>query len=108
MGGNAAYKHMGMKAIGLFGRLFGTRDYCCDEAKLTDSKRENRMLLASIRQARRDWLIALSNFEHADNDDLIDYYIYKMKACLLRYNYLLKKAKEIGLKNDIEWTDRNG
>ncbi|NLO39731.1 MAG: DUF2508 family protein, partial [Ruminiclostridium sp.] len=28
-------------------------------------------------------------------------YIYKMKACQVRYNYLLKKAKEIGLKQNI-------
>ncbi len=32
---------------------------------------------------------------------MIDYYIYNMKACQIRYNYLLKRAKELGLRNDF-------
>lgn len=59
------------------------------------------LLLKSIQQARQEWMDAVANFEQADNDELIDYYIYRIKACQIRYNYLLKKAKEIGLRGEL-------
>lgn len=100
MNGNPAYHQMDMKGYGLLKRLFQFREIY-SEAELRDPETDRNVLLKSIRQARQDWLSAVSNFEQADDSDLIDYYIYKMKACQVRYNYLLKKAKEIGLKQDI-------
>ena len=65
------------------------------------SVRKAAVCLRAIQQARQEWLNSVSNFEQAENEDMVDYYIYKMKACQVRYNYLLKKAKEMGLRHDI-------
>jgi hypothetical protein len=100
MNGNPAYHPLDMKGYGLFRRLFQFREAYA-EAESWDPEKDRTVLLKNIRQARQDWLSAVSNFEQAEDADLIDYYIYKMKACQVRYNYLLKKAKEIGLKQDI-------
>lgn len=58
-------------------------------------------IMESIRDAKNEWINASMNFDYADNQDLIDYYTYRIKACEIRYDYYLKKAKEIGLKVDI-------
>lgn len=100
MEGNAAYQHMDMKGYGLLRRLFQFREDFA-EAERWSSEQDGRNLLKNIRQAKQEWMSAVSNFEQADDEDLIDYYIYKMKACQVRYNYLLKKAKELGLKQDV-------
>lgn len=41
-------------------------------------------------------ITANNNYEFADGD-LIDYYLYQIKATQSKYNYLLKKAKKSGL-----------
>ncbi|NLO39389.1 MAG: YaaL family protein [Ruminiclostridium sp.] len=91
---------MDMKGYGLVKRLFQFRENEMESEQL-DPEKDKAVLLKHIKLARQDWLSALSNFEQAQDPDLIDYYIYKMKACQVRYNYLLKKAKEIGLKQNI-------
>jgi hypothetical protein len=100
MNGNPACHQMDMKGYGLLKRLFQIREACTEE-EIRDPEKDRSVLLKNIAQAKQDWLSAASNFEQADDSDLIDYYIYKMKACQVRYNYLLKKAKAIGLKQDI-------
>ncbi len=100
MNGNPAYHPMDMKGYGLVKRLFQFRENEMESDQL-DPEKDKNVLLKHIKLARQDWLSALSNFEQAQDPDLIDYYIYKMKACQVRYNYLLKKAKEIGLKQNI-------
>jgi len=94
------YHQMDMKGYGLLKRLFQFREVNTGE-KLLDPERDRTALLKNIAQARQEWLNAVSNFEQAEDSDLIDYYIYKMKACQVRYNYLLKKAKETDLRQDI-------
>lgn len=100
MNGNPAYHPMDMKGYGLLKRLFQLKEIY-HEMELRDPEKDRAALLKNITQARQDWLSAVSNFEQAEDSDLIDYYIYKMKACQVRYNYLLKKAKEIGLSQNI-------
>ena len=100
MNGNPAYHPMDMKGYGLVKRLFQFRENEMESEQLAPEK-DTAVLIHHIKLARQDWLSALSNFEQAQDPDLIDYYIYKMKACQVRYNYLLKKAKEIGLKQNI-------
>lgn len=58
-------------------------------------------LLESIREAHREWVQAVKNFEYAGDQASVDYYTYKIKACEVRYQYLLKKVKEKGIKLDI-------
>ncbi len=68
---------------------------------LNDEKIQERdELLNSLRDAKQEWISSSTNFEYASESDLVDYYSYKMKACQVRYNYLLKQAKEKGIKID--------
>lgn len=62
---------------------------------------DSLLLLKSIKQARQEWIEAVTNFDQADNNELIDYFIYRMKACQIRYNYLLKVAKEMGIRSEL-------
>ena len=56
----------------------------------------NSDLIKSIIKAREDLQNANRNFEFAE-EELIDYYLYQIKATQSKYNYLLKKAKKSGL-----------
>lgn len=62
---------------------------------------EEAELLNYIVDARKEWLEASMNFEHAYEEELVDYYTYKMKACEARYTYFIKIAKEKGLRGAI-------
>lgn len=98
MSGNAAYRQTDDKGAGFLKKLSRWRNSFSEEAG--EIRSESSSLLENIHQARREWLNSVSNFDQAENDDMVDYYIYKMKACQVRYNYLLKKAKEMGLRHD--------
>ncbi|MGE4282776.1 MAG: YaaL family protein [Clostridia bacterium] len=56
--------------------------------------REKQELIDYLFQAKKELDIANSNFEFAKDNELIDYFIYEIKAAETRYQYLLKKAKE--------------
>ncbi len=56
-------------------------------------KKENADLISCIIKTREDLITANNNYEFADGD-LIDYYLYQIKATQSKYNYLLKKAKQ--------------
>lgn len=56
----------------------------------------NSDLIKSIIKTREDLQNANKNFEFAEGE-LIDYYLYQIKATQSKYNYLLKKAKKSGL-----------
>lgn len=99
MSGNAVYKQSGEKGQGFLSRLYKWGHYFTeDELSGNISDRDN--LLENIHQARQEWLSVVANFEQAENEDMVDYYIYRMKACQIRYNYLLKLAKETGLRQN--------
>lgn len=51
-------------------------------------------LKESVREAYMEWQNALANFENAEGKDMVDYYAYRIKASQIRYDYLLRKAKE--------------
>lgn len=53
----------------------------------------NADLITCIIKTREDLITANNNYEFADGD-LIDYYLYQIKATQSKYNYLLKKAKQ--------------
>jgi hypothetical protein len=75
-------------------KLFRTRE---EEVIMTGDSQEDAELLKCIRDAKAEWLSTSANFEYAGNQEIIDYYTYKLKACEIRYEYYLKKAKERGL-----------
>ncbi|GAE89271.1 YaaL family protein [Acetivibrio straminisolvens] len=74
------------------------------KTELTEDRefREIEELLKCIKDAKREWIRANANFEHAVDSEIIDFYAYEIKALQLRYEYLLKKAKEKGIKVNEE------
>ncbi|NLM74509.1 MAG: DUF2508 family protein [Clostridiaceae bacterium] len=63
-------------------------------ADVLQKDKELEELKESILDAYREWQNALSNFESAEGKEMVDYYTYRIKASQIRYDYLLKKAKE--------------
>lgn len=58
---------------------------------------DTKYLMENLRNAQSDFENAINNYDFAEDPELIDYYIYKIKASQARYQYLLKKVKEKGL-----------
>ena len=63
---------------------------------LKNSVNPNSDLIKSIIKTREDLQNANKNFEFAEGE-LVDYYLYQIKAVQSKYNYLIKKAKKTGL-----------
>lgn len=57
-------------------------------------------LIKIITKTKEDLKNARKNFEFADSD-LIDYYIYQIKANQAKLNYLIKVAKSKGMNVDF-------
>lgn len=57
-------------------------------------------LIKSIIKTKRDLANSNKNYEFAEGE-LIDYYLYEIKANQSKLNYLLKKAKNNGLMIDM-------
>lgn len=54
-------------------------------------------LLHDIVRAKRDMEIAMQNFNNVPNDELADVYSYQFSAAQTKCNYLIRKAKELGV-----------
>ena len=59
---------------------------------------EKKEILRNIINTRAQLTNANKNFEFANTDDLIDYYIYKIKAIQARLDNLIKLAKIRGIE----------
>lgn len=57
-------------------------------------------LIKSIIKTKQDLIDSNKNYEFAEGE-LIDYYLYQIKANQSKLNYLLKKAKNKGLIIDM-------
>ena len=68
------------------------------KANLSDIDPEDVELLRDIENAKCEWLNAYNKYEYADNKDDIEYHVYYIKACQVRYENLIKAAKRRGLK----------
>ena len=68
------------------------------ETNIIDKTEEEKKaeLIRSIVHAKKDYERASLNYEYAEGE-LIDYYLYEMKASQAKLNYLLKKAKQKNL-----------
>lgn len=62
-----------------------------------NTTREDAAVIEALREARADWVQALREFENVKDEEIIDYCIYKIKACQIRYEYFLKEAKKRGI-----------
>lgn len=61
---------------------------------------KNRELMDTILQTKKVITEANRNYEYAEGK-LIDYFLYTMKAEQARLDYLISKAKSIGISVDI-------
>ena len=59
---------------------------------------EAHVILEEIKNARNEWINANMDFEYADDQEMVDYCIYKIKASEIRYEYFIRKAKEKGIR----------
>lgn len=55
-------------------------------------------LAEAVEIARLDWVYAKQYFDSVTEPEIIDYAIYMIKATEVKYTYLLKKAKQEGIK----------
>ena len=53
------------------------------------------VLIEQLKHAERELFDAREKMNNVIEDDLIDYYIYEVKALEIKYGFLLKKVKEI-------------
>lgn len=60
---------------------------------------ERTELLTEIRKLKCSLADAYNNFNYADDSLMVDYYTYQIKAYETRFEYLIKKAKAIGINN---------
>ena len=65
--------------------------------KINNSKNDKDEIVDILKKAQVDLDIAMNNYEFADEPALVDYYTYNIKAAQMKYEYLLKKAKEKGM-----------
>jgi hypothetical protein len=62
---------------------------------------EEDKMINNIKEAHEEWRNAEKYFQDATDPDLIDYAIYRVEAAKTRYTYLLKVAREMGIKANI-------
>ncbi|MCC5909546.1 MAG: YaaL family protein [Clostridiaceae bacterium] len=67
----------------------------------TSEKSEEDEFVEIITKAREEWKNAEDVFHNVSDPDLIDYAIYNVEATKARYMYLLKRAKEMGLRTNF-------
>ena len=70
------------------------------EIESMEEKEREIELIKNIIKTRRELKNVDKNFEYAQ-DDLVDYYIYEMKANQAKLNYLIKMAKMKGITVDM-------
>ena len=69
-----------------------------DLEEKTEKEKETELLI-SILKAKKDLENANKNYEYAEGN-LIDYYLYEIKANQSKLDYLIKVAKENGVQKD--------
>ena len=77
--------------------FIATKEMKIHKGELERQEENNRELIESIKTAKKDWMIAKNNYKIANSEENVDYYAYRIKACEVRYNALLKIAKEKGI-----------
>ena len=70
------------------------KEYVKEQKILDKTEQEmNLELIRSVIKTKRELQVANKNYEYAEGE-LIDYYVYKIKAEEAQYAYLMKKIKE--------------
>lgn len=76
-------------------------EYMKEHMIFDKSDEEKRIeLLISVLKAKKELDVASKNFEYAENE-LIDYYVYQIKASKTKLDFLMNSAKENGISLDM-------
>lgn len=77
-------------------------EYVKETAEIKDKtdKEKQLELIISVIKTRNDLDNARKNYEFAEGN-LIDYYLYEIKANQSKLDYLLNKAKKLGVELDL-------
>lgn len=77
-------------------------EYVKDSQKIVEKTQQeiNLELIKSIIKTKKDLENSNINYEFAEGE-LIDYYLYQIKANQSKLNFLLKKAKQNGIMLDM-------
>jgi len=65
-----------------------------------DIRTEEDKMVDIIRSAHEEWKNAESFFQNVTEPDLVDHAIYRMEAARTRYTYLMKQAREMGIRGN--------
>lgn len=77
--------------------FFSHTTYAIDEPELSAEDKDKKRLLDDLKLTRAELEIAYSGFDNVTDPDLIDCYIYKVNAVLMRYKFLMQKAAELDI-----------
>lgn len=84
--------------------FFSHTTYATDEPELPAKDKAEKRLLDDLKLTRAELEIAYSGFDNVTDPDLIDCYIYKVNAVLMRYKFLMEKAAELNIIKAAELT----
>ena len=70
--------------------------------KSTPKEKDDQKIINSIHHAIEEWYTAQQFFENVSEPELVDYAVYNLEASRKKYIYLLKKAKDMGVKADCK------
>ncbi len=65
-----------------------------------DMRTEEDKMLDTIKSAHQEWSNAESFFQNVTDPDLVDHAIYRVEAARTRYTYLMKQAREMGIRGN--------
>lgn len=65
-----------------------------------DMRTDEDKMLDTIRSAHQEWKNAESFFQNVTDPDLVDHAIYRVEAARTRYTYLMKQAREMGIRGN--------
>jgi hypothetical protein len=63
----------------------------------SDAASEEQELLHCLEKARKELDLVYLRFDEETDQDLLDSYIYEVKALQMKYQYLIKQVKEKGM-----------
>ncbi|SCI54869.1 MULTISPECIES: DUF2508 family protein [unclassified Romboutsia] len=70
--------------------------------RLKDSNLENERIINEIKQAQKEIQHAENFFQNATENELIDVAIYELESKKSKYQYLIKIAKEKGIRRSVK------
>lgn len=72
------------------------------QLKKIDKENEKNKLIKEIKRAQLDVSTAESFFQFVSDPELVDVAIYELEAKKSRYRYLIRLAKEKGIKKSLK------